>query len=161
MESHYTIKVRHIQLCCWFKYNVAACNYDPRSIICYLSCFKQNFLTRINTFQSIVTQVTAFSHVTDHCGTVYLPAWTHYPAESFSWNSAALSKAACTPESFHSFFMTSLSSCGIVPSSMESAKFCSFCPSSCGVINTHQRAVGVVTLTDLLSLKIARCGLSM
>lgn len=54
----------------------------------------------------------------------------HYPAESFSWYSAALSYALCTPESFHSFLMTSDSSGGIVPSSMESDKFCSFCPSS-------------------------------
>lgn len=60
-----------------------------------------------------------------------LDTGTHYPAESLSWYSAALSKAASTPESFQSFWITSASSAGMVPSSMESDKFCSFCASSC------------------------------
>lgn len=57
---------------------------------------------------------------------------THYAAESLSWYSAALSKQACTPPSFHSFFMQSTSSGGMVPSSMESARLKSCRPSSCG-----------------------------
>lgn len=34
VESHYTIKVRHNQLCFWFKCSVAACHFDPSSALC-------------------------------------------------------------------------------------------------------------------------------